>query len=432
MRLETATHVVAEAGFGNATRLAGGVLEIDRKAVRALVLEDDAFADVALDLVRPGDPVRIIHAMDAAEPRWKPEPGSTFPGFVGPPKTVGEGTTHRLEGLAVMSVSDAVVGEPTYWREAIVDMAGPAAELTAFGGLTNLVLSFTPAASYHDATRADAVVENIMVGSALAQRYNRRVRAAQLRTAAYLARVAAVGAPDHVRTYELTPTSAGLPRVVYFYQLAGATVYGEAMEGMLPTVLHPNEVLDGAVVNVRSNVHASNRTSTFTNQQHGLVSELLDRHGREIDFRGVIVYPAASDDINEKELLAEYAVKLARVLGADAACASYSGGGHPAVEFMLICRKCERAGIRTTLVMPEIYGTPDDPGFVYFVPEAERIVSTGRTTQTVDLPRMERVIGGERFFDLPGTPGDAQSVLYRYLLGCGTSAGNGRLTARQY
>ena len=204
------------------------------------------------------------------------------------------------------------------------------------------------------------------------------------------------------------------------------------MEGMLPTVLHPSEVLDGAVVNVRSNVHASNRTATFTNQQHGVVSELLDRHGREVDFRGVIVYPAASDDINEKELLAEFAVKLARVLGADAACASYSGGGHPAVEFMLICRKCERAGIRTTLVMPEIYGTPDDPGFVYFVPEAERIVSTGRTTQTVDLPRMERVIGGESFFDLPGAPGDAQTVLYRYLLGCGTSAGNGRLTARQY
>jgi glycine reductase len=219
---------------------------------------------------------------------------------------------------------------------------------------------------------------------------------------------------------------------VYFYQLAGSTVYGQAVEGMLPTVLHPNEVLDGAVVNIRSNVHASNRTSTFTNQQHGIVSELLDRHGREVDFRGVVVYPAASDDVNEKQLLAEYAVKLARVLGADAACASYSGGGHPAVEFMLICEKCERVGIRTTLVMPEIYGTPDDPGFVYFVPEAERIVSTGRTTQTLELPRMERVIGGERFFDLPGAPGDAQTVLYRYLLGCGTSAGNGRLTARQY
>jgi glycine reductase len=431
MRLEIATNVVTDVRLADATRLARGVLEIDGKALRQLLLEDEAFDDVALDVVRPGEPVRIIHVMDAAEPRWKPDPGSTFPGFVGPPRTVGEGTTRRLDGVAVLSVSDAVAGEPTYWREAIVDMAGPAARVTAFGETINLVLSFSPAPAYRDATRADAMVENIMVGSPLAQRYNRRVRAAQLEAAAYLARAAATHAPDHVRGYELTP-APGLPRVVYFYQLAGATVYGEAMEGMLPTVLHPNEVLDGAVVNVRSNVHASNRTSTFTNQRHAIVGELLDRHGRDLDFRGVIVYPAASDDINEKELLAEYAVKLARVLGADAACSSYSGGGHPAVEFMLICGKCERVGIRTTLVMPEIYGTPDDPGFVYFVPEAERIVSTGRTTQTLELPRMERVIGGERFFDLAGRPGDAQTVLYRYLLGCGTSAGNGRLTARQY
>jgi hypothetical protein len=140
----------------------------------------------------------------------------------------------------------------------------------------------------------------------------------------------------------------------------------------------------------------------------------------------------ASDDITDKEIMAEYAVKLARLLGADAACASHAGGGHPAVEFMLICQKCERAGIPTVLVMPETYGTPDDPGFVYFVPEAERIVSTGRSTQPVELPRVERVIGGESFFDLAGSPAEGRSVAYRYLLACGTSASGGRLTARQY
>jgi len=432
MQLELKTTVVHDVRFSDATRFAHGALEIDREELRALLLEDPAFADVTLDIVRPGESVRIIHVMDAAEPRWKPDPESTFPAFVGPPKTVGEGTTRRLAGVAILTVSDAVAGEPTYWREAIVDMVGPGAELTAFGATINLVLTFRPNPIYLDASRSDAVIENIMVGSSLAQRYNRSVRVAELKAAASLARAVATHEPDERRTYELVPPPDRLPRVVYFYQLAGATVYGKAMDGMLPTLIHPNEVLDGAVVNVRSNVHASNRTSTFANQQHGLIEELYARHGRDLDFRGVIVYPAASDDINEKELLAEYAVKLARLLGAEAACASYAGGGHPAVEFMLICRKCERAGIRTVLVMPEIYGTPDDPGFVYFVPEAERIVSTGRTTQLVELPRVERVIGGEAFFDLPGPPGDAQRLLYRYLLGCGTSAGNGRLTARTY
>jgi len=432
MRLELRTTIVDDVHWSGATRLAGGVLEIERDELRTLILEDAAFEDVTLDIVRPGDSVRIIHAMDAAEPSWKSDPGSTFPTFVGPPRTVGEGVTHRLSGVAVVTASNAVAGEPTYWREAVVDMTGPGAALTAFGATTNLVLTFTPHPSYLDASRPDAAIENIMVGSSLAQRYNRSVRVAELKTAAYLARTVADRQADEIKTYELTSAPAGLPRVVYFYQLSGATVYGEAMDGMLPTLIHPNEVLDGAIVNVRSNVHASNRTSTYANQHHGLIEELYARHGRDLDFRGVIVYPAASDDVNEKELLAEYAVKLARLLGADAACASYAGGGHPAVEFMLICRKCERAGIRTVLVMPEIYGTPDDPGFVYFVPEAERIVSTGRTTQVVDLPAVDRVIGGDAFFDVPGVPAEAQRLLYRYLLGCGTSAGNGRLTARTY
>jgi hypothetical protein len=66
------------------------------------------------------------------------------------------------------------------------------------------------------------------------------------------------------------------------------------------------------------------------------------------------------------------------------------------------------------------------------VSEAERMVSTGRTTELVELPRVDRVLGGEAFFDVPGAPGDAQRILYRYLFGCGTSAGNGRLTARTY
>ena len=432
MKLEVRTTAVRDMRLSGATRFAGGVLEIDRGELRKLILEDSAFADVTLDVVRPGDSVRIIHVMDAAEPRFKPDPGSSFPTFVGPPRTVGEGVTHRLSGVAVLTASEAVAGEPTYWREAVVDMTGPGAALTAFGATTNLVLTLRPSASFLDTSRPDATIENIMVGSSLAQRYNRSIRVAELKTAAYLARTVGEFEADQIKTYELTPAPAGLPRVVYFYQLSGATVYGEPMDGMLPTLIHPNEVLDGAIVNVRSNVHASNRTSTHANQHHGLIEELYARHGLDLDFRGVIVYPAASDDINEKELLAEYAVKLARLLGADAACASYAGGGHPAVEFMLICRKSERAGIRTVLVMPEIYGTPDDPGFVYFVPEAERIVSTGRTTQVAELPAVERVIGGDAFFDVPGPPGAGQHLLYRYLLGCGTSAGNGRLTARTY
>src|SRR5206468_8027675 len=203
MRLEMATTTVRDVRLSDRTRIDDGVLEIDRAGLRKLLLEDDACADVTIEVARPGESARIIHVMDAAEPRWKPEPGSTFPLFVGPPKTVGEGRTLRLDGIAVVSTSDAVAGEPTYWREGIIDMVGPGADATPLAATTNLVLTFTPASVYLDATRPDAVIENIMIGSGLAQRFNRSVRVAELKAAAYLARVAAVRKPDHVRTYAL-------------------------------------------------------------------------------------------------------------------------------------------------------------------------------------------------------------------------------------
>jgi sarcosine reductase len=432
MRLELVSCDVKEVRFASRTHYSDGVLSIDKQELRGLLLEDPTFADVAIDIVHPGDSVRVIHVMDAVEPRCKREPASTFPGFVGPQQTVGEGRTWRLGGMAVVATGQPVAGEPTYWREAIIDMQGPGAVVTPFGSLVNLVLSFVPRREYLDTEHPDAIIRNIMVGSAFAQRYNRSVRVAELKAAAYLAETVTDLPGGRVEVYELSPVYTSLPRVVYFFQLSGLTVYGENADRILPTLMHPNEILDGALVNELSNLHAFCRYSTFDSQNHGIVKELYARHGRDVDFAGAILYPAASDDVKEKERMAEYAVKLARMLGAHGACNSYLGGGHPAVEFMLICKKAEQAGIKTVQVMPESYGTPDDPGFVYFVPEATRIASTGRCTQNVDLPSVETLVGGNELFDRPDRPAGRLDIPYRYLFGCSTSTGYGRLTARQY
>ena len=128
MRLGVGTFPVRDVRLGARTAYEGGVLHVDTEALRAVILAGGDFADVAFEVVRPGDDVRVIHVMDAVEPRCKLDGGSSFPGFVGPQKTVGEGRTHRLAGMAVLSIGAAVAGEPTYWREAIVDMRGPGAE----------------------------------------------------------------------------------------------------------------------------------------------------------------------------------------------------------------------------------------------------------------------------------------------------------------
>ena len=62
---------------------------------------------------------------------------------------------------------------------------------------------------------------------------------------------------------------------------------------------------------------------------------------------------------------------------------------------MLLFRKCEALGIKATLLNPEMARTPDDTGFVFFVPEADAIVSTGNYEKEVSLPSVDRVIGGD-------------------------------------
>ncbi|MCC7485732.1 MAG: hypothetical protein IT529_12195 [Burkholderiales bacterium] len=435
MRLELASYDVRDIRFSASTRLADGILYVDREALRALVLESGDFADVAVEIVRPGESVRLIHVIDAAEPRFKTGDGSSFPAFAGPLKTVGSGRTHRLRGMAILCAGGAVAGEPTYWRESIVEMSGPAARATPFGATVNLVLEFTPGAQYLDAAGEDAVAHNLMVGSELSQRYHRAVRVAELKLAVNLARLTASMEPDSVEVFDSSVTDPALPKVVYFFQVGGMHAYGENVEkghGTFPLLLHPNEVLDGALVSTLSNVNSYHKYPTFLLQNHAVVRELHARHGVDVNFAGVIAYPRGANDVIQKHMIADQAVKIAQQLGAQGACSSYWGSGHSCVEFMYICQKCERAGIKVVQMLPEGMDSAEGPGVVYFVPEAVAVISTGRIGQGLQLPAVERVIGGTEMFPFPGAPEAEREITYRHLYACAAASGHGRLTTKEY
>ena len=430
MRLEIVSYHVKDIRWSDRTGFEHRVLCIDQEALRHLVMEEGDFAGVDIEIVRPGEAVRLIHVIDVIEPRCKAVGGSTFPGFLGPVQTVGEGRTYRLAGMGVISVSEPVAGETTYWSEAVMDMAGPGLEVSPLGPLIALVLKCKPHAEYLRTDVSEAAIHDVMRGSALAQRYNRQVRLAQLKVAAYLAQAASATAPEDITVYELAPPSQRLPRVAYLFQVR-PFIYGDSFEKLLPTLLHPNEVLDGALVGARK-AEASSRDVTYFYQHPSVITSLYERDGEDLQFVGVVLFPTMPYDMDAKERAAEYACKLMRMLRVDGVCASSGSGGNPWIEFMLFCQKCERAGIKTVLALPESVGAPDDPGFVHYVPEAVAIVSSGRTTQTMALPPMERVIGGHRFFDLDADPAGALDIPLRYLLGCTTNLGHGRLAGKAY
>jgi glycine reductase len=427
MRLEVGSVHIRDVELGDQTELRDHTLAIDPDELKALVLEDPHFADVCIHLAKPGEPVRIINALDVVEPRWKVAgPGGVFPGFVSPPVTVGEGRTHRLAGVAVVESARPVPGESTVFRERLIDMTGPGADLSPFGRTLNVVLEVTPNMAFFPP--GSEQVKDFLSGGPEAAEYNRATQAAGLKVAARLGRTAREAVPDDVETFELGPCDSALPRVVCLIQELSLTpfLYGIRVSLPLGTLVHPNELFDGALVRWNRGYAGS----TYWEQNHPLLAELCRRHGRDVNFLGCIIFGGVTALASEKEASASTASKMARLLGAQAALVIGLNGSNHAVDVMLAIQKCERAGIKTTLVYNDVGDGPDDPGFIFAVPEADAIVNAGSRTQKVTLPKMERIIGGDRLVDPSIDPRGEITVPMRYVHSSVDPYGHSRLTVR--
>jgi glycine reductase len=387
------------------------------------------FTSVHVDLARPGDSTRIIHVIDAVEPRWKQAPAGapTFPGFLGPPEITGSGRTNRLDGVAVLTTGNIPGAEGSQGlKEAIVDMSGPGAELTPVGRIMNVVLRFE-------------VADGILVPEAL-----HAIRLAALRVATWLAETTRDQEPAAIETLGLEPASERLPRVVYILPMMreGAVhttfIYGMPVESQ-PLVLHPNEVLDGGVVSADYWI-ACHRIPTIVYQNEPVVRALYARHGRDLDVVAVLACRSLIVSETEKRRQAAQVAKVAAMLGADGAVITMSNGGHAYADQMLICQAVERAGIKTVLGVDEYSDTDgSDVPLVIYVPEAQAIVSCGNQEVQIDLPAMERLLGGDRFVGgnlqekaFRQHPAEALTVAIRQLYAATAQVGCGRLTSRAF
>jgi glycine reductase len=162
---------------------------------------------------------------------------------------------------------------------------------------------------------------------------------------------------------------------------------------MLPTLLHPNELLDGALVG--GNYKTGSKTPTYVHTRHPSLLSLCARHGRDLHLAGVIVARGHHENEFLKERSAHFVAKLAALLRADGALCTYEATGNTHIDFMLTVQALERAGIPAAAVVHE-YGGPlgTDPPLVDFVPEAVALASSGGIDRRLSLPAVERVIGG--------------------------------------
>ena len=383
MKLELGIIPIEDMKFASKTSVNGKTLEINKDEVIALIKEDPLVVSVELDIAKPGESVRIIPVKDVLEPRCKVSgTGKIFPGFfTGEEATVGEGRTHVLKGAAVVTTG-TVVG----FQEGIIDMTGPGAEYTPFSKTYNLVVNCKV---QDDVTRAIK---------------EKTLRLMGLKVARYLGEAGRDVKPATIETYETKPfveqaaQYPNLPKVGYIYMLQSQGLlhdtyyYGVDVKQILPTIMYPTEAFDGAITSGNC-VSACDKNPTYVHQNSPIIHELYARHGKDINFMGVVI-TNENVTLADKERSSFLACKLAKQLGCDAVVISEEGFGNPDADLIMNCRKSTDLGMKTVLVTDEYAGQDGaSQSLADSHPSADAVVSNSNANAVIKLPPMNKIIG---------------------------------------
>ena len=384
MKLELHKVAVKDAQWGDKTHMDGGVLYVKKKDALAVVLEDSRFVAADLDIARPGESVRIIPVKDVIEPRAKMDGSGYFPGYCAPMARAGEGATFVLDGAAVVTCGPIVA-----FQEGLIDMSGPAAEHTPFSQTVNIVMVVEPAEGIDP------------------HEYEAALRESGLRLSVYLAQECMGAKADTVVVFEkgsVVEENAkypNLPKVLYICMsitqglLHDTYVYAADLKPTLPTLLHPNEALDGAVVSGNC-VSACDKNTTYHHVHNPVVTELYARHGKDINFLGMVP-TVESTILAGKKRAAMMNLNLSKELGASAVIITEEGYGNPDTDFCLNAKYHEDAGIVAVVISDEAAGIDGkSQGTADSTPELVSFVSTGNVNEMLEVPSMDKVIGDER------------------------------------
>lgn len=389
MRLELGQILIKDVQFGDETKVEEGILYVNKEELVQLIKEDEHFASVDVELARPGESVRITPVKDVIEPRVKVDgPGDVFPGTLSKVQTVGTGRTNVLKGAAVVTAGK-IVG----FQEGIVDMMGPGAELTPFSKLNNVVLVCEPQEGLKQYD------------------HERALRFAGLKAAAYLAEAARELEADELEVYETLPLLEGvkeypdLPKVAYVQMLQSqgllhdTYVYGVDAKQIVPTLLYPTEIMDGAIISGNC-VSACDKNTTYHHLNNPVVHDLYARHGKDFNFVGVII-TNENVYLADKERSSDWTAKLTEFLGLDGVVVSQEGFGNPDTDLIMNCKKIEGKGVKTVIITDEYAGRDGaSQSLADADPLANAVVTGGNANEVITLPKMDKVIGSLDYTDI--------------------------------
>jgi glycine reductase len=388
MRLELGNIFIKDVKFHNETKVEGGILYVNKDEMIKEIGGDEHIKSIEIEIARPGESVRITPVKDVIEPRVKVDgPGGIFPGVLSKVDTVGSGRTHVLKGAAVVTTGK-IVG----FQEGIVDMSGPGAEYTPFSKLLNIVITAEPVEGLNQ------------------YEHEKAVRMVGFKAAIYLGEAGRNVEPDETKVYETEPLLESvkkypnLPKVGYVYMLQtqgllhDTYVYGVDAKKIVPTLLYPTEIMDGAIVSGNC-VSACDKNPTYVHVNNSIVHDLYEKHGKEINFVGIII-TNENVYLADKERSSNWTAKLCKYLGLDGAIVSQEGFGNPDTDLIMNCKKIEGQGVKTVIETDEYAGRDGaSQSLADADPKADAVVTGGNANQVIVLPPMDKVIGHVEFVD---------------------------------
>lgn len=381
MKLELRKIQINNVEFGNETKVDGTTLFIDKASLIEELKKVPNVKEIKIDIAKPGEKTRIIPVKDVIQPRFKVEGASGFAGVTSDVAQLGNGIANVLEGVAVVTIGD-IVG----FQEGIIDMWGEGAKWTPFSKTNNIVVDIS------------------VIDGLTPHEHEETCRIIGLKTSELVGLAAKGLTSDEVEVYEMgdndeeTEKYPNLPKVVYAEMLISqgllhaSYIYGVDSAHILPTLISPNEELDGVVISGNC-VAACDKITTYQHQNNAVIKELYKLHGKEINFLGVVLVPEMTT-LNGKFVSCDYTAKLCKMLGADGVVVSEEGYGNPDSDLVMICSRLEKQGIKTVLITDECSGWDGmSQPLTDIAKEAVAVVSTGNVSHVVELGKADRVLG---------------------------------------
>ncbi|MBW3577823.1 MAG: glycine/sarcosine/betaine reductase component B subunit [Actinobacteria bacterium] len=411
--LQRMIHNVREVELGDATSYSDGRLTVSRDEAQDIVAHP-ALGQVRVSVTSPGDSVRIVKPLDVVEPRSKgPGGGGIYPGWLADVDQPRGEETHVLRGAAVLAA-----GFLPRLEEGLIDMSGPASDLSPFGSTHNIVVEFEKA----DDASWEAVDDAIRRGL--------------LRLAAHLGDAALEAEPDTVEEPPAPGPVGDLPRVgaIINLQTQGSFkdvfVYGKTLANCLPTLVDPDELDDGIVVSGQYG-HPALRNPSYMHANNPVVAALRRRHGGDLAFAGLVLSPEPVQQ-GAKEHISARAADLCRVAGFDAVVITKEGGGNADNDLSLKIDALADYGIPTAGLFAEMSGPGGTGTPVVSPPRSDAtMVSLGNYDEQVSLPAVERALGGDRLHDADADATAEVEVPVAVILCALNPLGWGHLTCRE-